>query len=78
MKTYYMHTINGHPAFWSGNDEQICYMDFYGKPSPLSKSLKQIRQEQQATIRYRRANGFKDDKDKYGYKRVCVPSTKEA
>lgn len=72
MKTYYMHTINDTPAFMSENDEQICYMSFYGKPNPLAESLKQIRREQQATIRYRKQCGFKNDKDKYGYRRVCV------
>ena len=73
MKTYYMHTINGKPAFWSENDRQICYMSFYGKASPLSESLWQIRLEQKATIAYRKACGFhEDENDKYGYRRVSV------
>ena len=73
MKTYYMHTINGKPAFWSEDDGQICYMDAFGKASLLSESLRQVRLEQKATIAHRKACGFhEDEKDKYGYRRVCV------
>jgi len=73
MKTYYMHTINGKPAFWSENDGQICYMNVYGKASLLSESLRQIRLEQKATIAYRKACGMpEDENDKYGYRRVAT------
>ena len=72
MKTYYMHMINGKPAAYFPK-HGICYMNFYGKPNPLSASLKQIRHEQKATVEYRRGLGIKDVGTKYGYRRVMLP-----
>lgn len=71
-KTYYMHTIDGRPAFFAG--DQVCFMNFYGKPSKLALSLKQIRKEQAKSREYRQSIGFSDDHDRYrlGYRRVCV------
>ncbi len=72
MNKFYMHTINGKPAlYWPG--EQICYYNYYGKLTPLAKSLSQIRREQKASHEYRRSYGATVDPKEYGYIRVRTP-----
>lgn len=49
----YMHTINGRPAFFAG--EQICFLcSGETLSSVLRDSLKQIRDDQNRTVWYRR------------------------
>ena len=55
----YMHTLNGKPATFDGY--QVCYATFYGKPNKLVNSLRQIRREQQISIRNRLRDGFDND-----------------
>lgn len=62
----YMHTIDGRPATFDGY--QICYAVFYGKANILAGSLRQIRREQQKTIRNRMRDGL-DVVCEYGYLR---------
>ena len=68
-KTYYLHTLDGQPADFSG--EQVCYAVHYGKPNKLATSLKQIRREQQASREYRERIGFENDCE-YGYRRYSI------
>lgn len=58
QKSYYMHTIDGKPATFDGN--QICYATYFGKANDLCSSLAQIHREQQASIRFRRLHGLDD------------------
>ena len=76
MKTYYLHTIENTPAYFSKDDKQIVYanLDQSGVNQPLAKSLKQIEREQIITRKNRQAWGFAPDQpDHYGYVRVGVP-----
>lgn len=70
MKTIYIHTINGAPAYFSEPDGQIVYVLHYGRDAKPAYSLEQIRHEQKLTKEYREKRGF-DDND-YGYKRYRV------
>lgn len=72
-KTYYMHTLNGRPAFFGTN--QICYMMPGDKAFHLVSSLKQIKQEQKITICFRESKNYtKNDLDLvYGYLKVTLP-----
>jgi len=72
MKTYYLHTIAGKPAFYHPGT-QICFAPHYGKASPLANSLKQIRAEQTASLSWRRAKGYSHQAEEYGYIRVRLP-----
>ena len=63
----YMHTIDGRPATFDGY--QICYATFYGPANKLADSLRQIRREQQITIRNRKRDGFDVNVGEYGYLR---------
>lgn len=69
-KTYYMHTIDGKPAFWSG--DQICYASFFGRPDRLEPSLKNIRKNERRSRKYRNDLGLSDN-SRYGYFRFVVP-----
>lgn len=70
-KTYCMHTIDGRPAFFAGN--QICFVLRTRKPHKLAKDLKQIRREQKLTIKYRsEVLGIGEEPNKYSYIRVSV------
>lgn len=51
MKKGYLHTINGNPAFYIKGNGQICYA---GHRIRLATSLKQIKEEQKATLIYRK------------------------
>lgn len=72
MATKYMHTITGNPAYFSQEHEQIYRYTKYGLPVSLADSLRQLRREQQKSIRSRRALGLDEDGSKYGYSRVAV------
>lgn len=81
MKTYYMHTIEGRPAFWCDRSEQIVYADVahwkgdrVSSKVRLRASLAQIREDQERSRANRRAWNFNDDAGKYGYTIVHVPT----
>jgi len=68
MTKYYLHTIEGKPAGFDG--DQICYADKgKGWASPLVKDLKTIRKQQKKTFKFRVQFKEKYDKyqDKYDY-----------
>lgn len=69
----YLHTICGKPAlYWPG--EQICYTRTKVRPlPPIATSLRQIRREQQATIAWRKAQGFLTDPRDYDYVLLVLP-----
>lgn len=74
MVKYYMHTINGVPAFFSG--EQICYggnRQEARRFNILTKSLYQIKKEQRKSTQHRRSNGLLDDNTNLGYMIVYTP-----
>jgi hypothetical protein len=80
-RTMYMHTIDSKPAFWSDESEQIVYADvarFSGdgtrSVAVLRRTLRQIRRDQQRSIRNRRGWGMGEGPGKYGYCRVEVPA----
>jgi hypothetical protein len=79
MKTYYLHTIENHPAHFSKSDKQIVYAEdntWRDKQPPqyLRKSVKQILADQALTRKNRESWGFKDDAGKYGYVKVVIPA----
>ncbi len=61
----YMHTIDGRPATFDGY--QICFATFYGPANVLADSLRQIRREQQATLRNRKRDRLDVEVGDYGY-----------
>jgi hypothetical protein len=73
MKYKYMHTINNIPARYLPN-QQIYFIcnssksKFIGK---LVSSLKQIKEEQKKSFKWRKKQGFKVDND-YGHIRVEI------
>ena len=72
-RCYYVHTINGRPGGFDGM--QICYAGGgRGWHAPAVRSLRQIRREQQASIRFRRAT-FQERaiEQKYGYVIIRTP-----
>lgn len=73
MKTYYMHTIDGRPAFYVLG-KQICFMTFYGLANPLAKSLRQIKAERIKSVKWRKSKGFDNyNIGQYGHFRVSAP-----
>jgi len=72
-KVMYLHTIDNVPARYEKNG-QICYVNFYGNfIGKLVPSLKQIKEEQKLSVKWRRKMGFKNKPKavkKYGWIRV--------
>ncbi len=63
----YIHTLNGLAAAFDGR--QVCYA---WNRAPVAYSLKQIRQEQAASRKWRLSRGLMDDDDRYGYRLLKV------
>lgn len=74
-KNYYLHTLDGLPAAFY--DDRVCFMSFYGPANPLATSLKQIRREQDSSKVIDRIDG-RDGEFVYSYRRVRLPSAREA
>jgi len=68
MKYKYMHTVRGRPAIYD-RKEQICYVIKVGE---LVSTLKQIKEEQKASDKWRLKKGFKSSFEEYGYIRVKI------
>ena len=69
-ETYYMHTIDGQPATFDG--DQICFAHpRHG--NPLRRSLAEIKADRKRTERYRRTLGFRFEPKIYGHIRVRTP-----
>jgi hypothetical protein len=66
-KTKYMHTIDGRPALWSG--EQIVFPAI-NSAVRLVDDLRTIRRHQLLTEEFRLHRKFDHDPDKYNYVRV--------
>lgn len=64
----YMHTINGRPGSYDG--EQIRYAT-RSSPVKLHETLRQIRRQEAMTKKWRTSKGF-DNTAQYGYQRVLV------
>jgi len=68
MVKYYLHTINGKPAGWGG--EQRTYAGKRCWRAPLVEDLKTIRKQQRATFKFRKQFGEEYDpknQDEYDY-----------
>jgi len=65
MKTRYMHTIDGRPAFYE-EGQQVCFIR-NGYALELRFSLAQIIREQRASSKWRRQQGLSNFDAKYGY-----------
>jgi hypothetical protein len=68
-KYYYMHLLNGSPAFFAAGIASIGFA--LGRPVALRCSAEQIRREQKADAKTRRENGFPTAI--YGIQRVTLP-----
>lgn len=69
MATKYMHTIDGRPALWSG--EQIVFVSRSGAVK-LENSLAVIRRHQRETEGFRLQRRLDHNSDLYGYVRVRI------
>lgn len=76
VQWYYLHTINGQPAYFAG--DQLVYAGgrWPRRPQPLVASLAQIRRERMASHIWRLTKGFRSDITRYGYVRVSLPDTR--
>lgn len=72
MKTIYIHTIDGKPAYFSETNGQIVYAPRHGRAAEPAYSLKQIRREQKLTKEYREKRGYGYIQREYGYKRFRI------
>lgn len=81
QRTYYLHTIDKQPAYFSKTDGQIVFAEDntwrdHHAPQYLRKTVRQIRRDQQTAVRNRKkwfgANAI--EVGKYGYVRVVLPS----
>ena len=74
-KTYYIHTLEGLPAEFSG--QQIVFASFFGKSNKLCRDLKQIRKEQRLSEKWRAQQGWSNrrnvDDMSIGYRRYETP-----
>jgi hypothetical protein len=73
MKKYkYMHTLCNRPAYFVDYDDvcQVCYAHDY--VAKLCDTLKQIRDEQKKSFKWRKERGYDDDMTKYGYVKVVI------
>ena len=70
MTTYYLHTIDGKPAYYE-EGRQIVFARCYGKAAPLVTTLKQIRKEQELSAEWRENEGLPHYYD-YGHQRVSI------
>lgn len=69
QRSYYMHTLNGKPAYFDPKQEIILFMRG-GKANPLANSLRQIKRERKIDPSSRE---FRPD-----YRRVCLPAQEPA
>lgn len=66
-KSWYMHTIDGKPAFYSDWNKQICYAMRRQNFPILVEDLATIRRHQRATVEYRTREGCEVNPADYGY-----------
>lgn len=66
-KSWYMHTIDGKPAFYAERNEQICYAMRRQNFPILVEDLATIREQQRKTIDYRMRQRCDVDPGEYGY-----------
>lgn len=70
QKIVYMHTCDGCPASYN---DQMVGMGGRSFPVVLVETLAQIKREQRASLRYRKAQGFDHDLH-YGWQKVAIPT----
>lgn len=72
MNNLYMHTLDGKPAFYDG--QQICYVGIGRKVHKFATSLKQIKSERIKSENWRNKQGFRDfEPNDYGH--VLIPKS---
>ena len=68
--TYYLHTIDGKPAYFSRMCDAVVLRSGFGPPQPMATSLAQIKREQRITIKWRKEHNLQIGD--YGHVRVHV------
>ena len=73
-KQYYMHTLDGKPAFFSKPDAKVCFMNgpYSRACNFLVPTLRQLREEQQKSVRLNEQTFGFTLRD-HGYRRVYLP-----
>ena len=72
MKTFYMHTLNGRPAYYDGTKIVFAMRGGYVRRGQwLCESLDEIRKQQRQSFRWRRDQGL-DNRWDHGYVRMHV------
>jgi hypothetical protein len=71
VQTYYLHTLDGKPAGYNG--EQIVFAMAFGRPVPLCLSRREIKMQQRLSEQWRAKKGYGPEPYIYGYKRVRLP-----
>ncbi len=69
-KTHYMHTINDEPAYYVAGEQVV--IASRGQTVRLVPTLQQLHAEQDASRRWRQAQGYRVDASAYGYITVEV------
>ena len=72
MVSIYMHTINGHPAGYDG--DQVCYHWQGQSIAEWPRSLAALRREQKKCMEWRTSQGMDAEAHEYGYRRYTVPA----
>lgn len=73
-RTYYLHTLDGRPAYFNGQQIASATPGGYVRRGQwLCSSLKEIREQREASRKWRAQQGFSDHGWTLGYVRVHVP-----
>lgn len=70
LRKAYMHTLDGQPAFFSG--DQICFLPPSRARNVLRGSIQEIYADRKATEKYRKKHNFRIDNVRYGYRMFYV------
>lgn len=70
--TYYLHTMEGEPAYFDG--DQIVFVSRGRHAAVLVDSLATIRKQIRATEQFRLRHGFSFDPEEHCYVRVRLPA----
>jgi hypothetical protein len=68
MAIQYMHTIDGKPAYFAG--DQIVFAPYRGKPAQLAPSRDAIKEQQRMTKAFRKKHGFDFNETRFSFIKV--------
>lgn len=71
VKTYYMHTLDGHPASMDSDGSQLVFVNGVFK-ARLCRSLREIRRQRRRSQAWRDERGLRDDSVQYGHILVTI------